>query len=152
MMKSNRYKGFILDESVELTNMAWVKETDLQLSKRIYYSCNNTTEKDYIYFNYITKLLSNEKSQAVLYVYGSLVKGKTYDFLQAEGVSEDIIVSANILYQSDKNNSLDNVKENKVARLVMEAILKEDIIFYTEEENIEKVKYLKEKLDYIKGV
>ena len=72
--------------------------------------------------------------------------------MQAEGVSEDIIVSANILYQSDKNNSLDNVKENKVARLVMEAILKEDIIFYTEEENIEKVKYLKEKLDYIKGV
>lgn len=141
MKKSTRYEGALLDE-YDLEPYSSYSLTKL---KRMFYKAKKEdTQKKYFYL--ISTLLPI-KEKEVLYTYGLLKNGITKESLQQEGIDTEVLEAASILYQS----KIQHIKENDLSKAVKIAILHEDIIFFTEEENTEKVKELQEKLAYIQG-
>ena len=141
MKKSTRYEGALLDEY----DLELYSSYSLNKLKRMFYKAEKEdTQKKYFYL--ISTLLPI-KEKEVLYTYGLLKNGITKESLQQEGIDTEVLEAASILYQS----KIQHIKENDLSKAVKIAILHEDIIFFTEEENTEKVKELQEKLAYIQG-
>lgn len=142
MKKSTtRYEGALLDE-YDLEPYSSYSLTKL---KRMFYKAEKEdTQKKYFYL--ISTLLSI-KEQEVLYTYGLLKNGITKEALQQEQIDLEVFEAANILYQYQSEIQL--IKENILTKAVKIAMLKEDIIFFNEEENKEKVRELQEKLAYM---
>lgn len=139
MKKSTRYEGALLDE-YDLEPYSSYSLTKL---KRMFYKAEKEdTQKKYFYM--VSRLLS-DKEQEVLYTYGLLKNSITKEALQQEQIDLEVFEAANILYQSE----IQLIKENILTKAVKIAMLKEDIIFFNEEENKEKVRELQEKLAYM---
>lgn len=141
MKKSTRYEGALLDDY----DLEPYFSYNLTKLKRMFYKTEKEdTQKKYFYL--ISTLLSI-KEQEVLYTYGLLKNGITKEALQQEQIDLEVFEAANILYQYQSEIQL--IKENILTKAVKIAMLKEDIIFFNEEENKEKVRELQEKLAYM---
>lgn len=141
MKKSTRYEGALLDDY----DLEPYFSYNLTKLKRMFYKTEKEdTQKKYFYL--ISTLLSI-KEQEVLYTYGLLKNGITKEVLQQEQIDLEVFEAANILYQYQSEIQL--IKENILTKAVKIAMLKEDIIFFNEEENKEKVRELQEKLAYM---
>lgn len=141
MKKSARYEGALLDE-YDLEPYSSYSLTKL---KRMFYKTEKEdTQKKYFYL--ISTLLSI-KEKEVLYTYCLLKNGITKEALKQEQIDLEVFEAANILYQLE----IQHIKGNILSKAVKIAMLKEDIIFFKEEENIEKIKELQAELAYMQG-